>query len=492
MELRPHQTKAVEMLKQSIRNGNKRIILAAPCSFGKTVLAMYLIKNAVAKGKRCLFICDRVKLIDQALNTFLKAGLRCGVIQGQHIQQDYSAPVQIASVQSLMNRQRVEADFIIIDEAHILYKYQYELMQRWSNLVFIGLSATPFSKGLGRPGAYQDLVVPITPTELFDQGFLTPCDYYGGQSINLDSVKRTSNRYGGTEYDPKDLASRYDKDKDILVGDAIKNYMKICPHKMGIAFAPSIAQSKYLRDRFNEAGISAEHIDGYMDIEEREEILKAHEDGDISILCNSQLLAVGFDSVKIECLLDFYPVKSKITFIQRWGRILRLCPGKDKVYYLDHASNIQRHGFPEYLIPNELDDGEKQYNEERTVKKEEGKEKEPTKCPQCFGYMYGIRCKCGYEIPRTEQVKTTEEELVKLTKKNNKEITYEQKQTFLSELLLHGKLKGYKKGWAANKYKERFGVWPNKIEPKQVWHVSEETIRYMKHLNIKNAKRKFK
>lgn len=490
MELRPHQIKAVDMIKQSIRNGNKRIMLAAPCSFGKTVLALYLIQNAVKKGNRCMFICDRVKLIDQALSTFVRGGLDVGVIQGQHEMQKPHAPVQIASVQSLMRRRTPDVDFIIIDEAHIHYKYTQELMERWNNLVFIGLSATPFSKGLAREGAYQDLVVPITPSELFDKGFLTPCEYYGGKSINLDSVNRKSNPLGGTEYDPKDLASRYEKDKDILVGDAIKNYMRICPDKMAIAFAPSIAQSKYLRDRFNEAGISAEHIDGYMDTDERNEILKAHEDGEITILCNSQLLAVGFDSVKIECLLDFYPVKSKITFIQRWGRILRLCPGKDVVYYLDHASNIARHGFPEYLIPEALDDGEKQYNEERTVKKEEGKESEPQTCPQCFGYMYGVRCKCGYEIPSKEQVKTTEEDLVRLNKKQNKEITYEQKQTFLSELLLHAKNKGYKKGWAANKYKERFGVWPNKIEPKQVWHVSEETIRYMKHLNIKNAKRK--
>ena len=488
MELRPHQVKAVDMLRDAIKQGHKRIILAAPCSFGKTILALHLIENAVKKGKRCLFICDRVKLIDQALKAFIKGGLDVGVIQGQHEMTRPHAPVQIASVQTLMRRQRVEADFIIIDEAHVHYEWTHNLMQRWNNIVFIGLSATPFSKGLGRPGAYEKIVVPITPTELFEKGFLTPCDYYGGKTVDLTSVKRKSNPFGGTEYDPKDLANRYEKEKEVLVGDAIKNYKNICPDKMGIAFAPSINQSKYLRDKFNDAGISAEHIDGYMDHDERNDILKAHEDGDIKILCNSQLLAVGFDSVKIECLLDFYPVKSKITFIQRWGRILRLCPGKEKVYYLDHASNIQRHGFPEYLVPYELDDGEKQYKEETTVKKEEGKEKEPEVCPQCFGYMYGLRCKCGYEIPKSDKVETTDEELVKLQKKKNKEVTYEDKQTFLSELHLHGKNKGYKQGWAANKYRERFGVWPNKIEPKQVWHVSEETQRYIKYLNIKNAK----
>ena len=59
MDLRPHQIKAIEMLRASIKKGNKRPILAAPCSFGKTITAAYMLNEAVKKGKRGIFICDR-------------------------------------------------------------------------------------------------------------------------------------------------------------------------------------------------------------------------------------------------------------------------------------------------------------------------------------------------------------------------------------------------------------------------------------------------
>ena len=65
--LRPHQDKAINQLRQSIRKGNSRSVLAAPCSFGKTRVAVEILKNVAKNGKMGIFICDRVKLVDQAL-----------------------------------------------------------------------------------------------------------------------------------------------------------------------------------------------------------------------------------------------------------------------------------------------------------------------------------------------------------------------------------------------------------------------------------------
>jgi DNA repair protein RadD len=65
--LRPHQSKAIEMLRHSIKKGNRKMILAAPCSFGKTKVSTEILKSVVANGKRGIFICDRIKLVNQAL-----------------------------------------------------------------------------------------------------------------------------------------------------------------------------------------------------------------------------------------------------------------------------------------------------------------------------------------------------------------------------------------------------------------------------------------
>ena len=127
--LRPHQKRAIDMLRQSIRKGNNRAVLAAPCSFGKTRVATEILKSVVANGKRGIFICDRIKLVDQALQEFDRAGIQCGVMQGEHWRTDPNAPVQIASIQTLARKRyqplfnvrykwikfRLESDYMLID-----------------------------------------------------------------------------------------------------------------------------------------------------------------------------------------------------------------------------------------------------------------------------------------------------------------------------------------------------------------------------------------
>lgn len=222
--------------------------------------------------------------------------------------------------------------------------------------------------------------------------------------------------------------------------------------------------------------------------DERQELFEAHDNGEFYILSCSQLLSTGYDSPSTSCIIDCKPTKSIITYVQTAGRIMRTAEGKTKAIYLDHAGNVERHGFAECIVPEELDDGEKKYNERSLTKdKEEPKVKE---CPKCGSQMMGFRCKCGYEVAKTEQIKTTDEDLVKLKRDSNKVVSTKDKEKFFSELLLYAKTKSYKKGWAANKYKDRFGVFPNRIQPYAAYHISEETQRYIKHLNIKHARSK--
>lgn len=485
MELRPHQIKGIDMLRASIRAGNKRVILAAPCSYGKTITAAYLLASAAQKGKRGIFICDRVKLVQQALAAFDAHGLEVGVMQGMHERTDPRKQIQIASIQTISRRKMPEFDFAIVDEAHTHYKGLSKMMDAYTAVPFIGLTATPYSKGLGK--YYDDLIVPITAEELLDQGYLCPVDYYGGAHIDLSKVKTRALSTGGTDYDPNDLARATEEDKT-LTGDIIKNWIKHASGRPTIAFSPSIRHSKHMVDMFNAAGIPAVHIDGYMDDEERQWIYRAHEAGEFLILSCSQLLSVGYDAPYVSCLIDCYSTKSLIQFIQRAGRIMRLHPSKERAIYLDHASNVQRFGFAEGITPETLDDGEKVYNERSLTK--EKKEPKVKECPQCYQQMVGIRCKCGYEIPLKEQLETTNEELVMIRKTNNKVYTTEDKVRWYSELRAYGRSKQYKDGWAANKYKEKFGVWPNKIKPVSTFNLSPEVMGFIKHTQIKQAKRR--
>lgn len=481
MELRSHQELAIQMLRDSLASGKRRPILAAPCSFGKTITAAAMLKNAVEKGKRGIFICDRIKLVQQSLQAFGGHGMDFGVMQGNHELTDHRKPIQIASVQTLARRKHMaDFDFAIVDECHTHYQYMTKMMEAYSAVPFIGLSATPFSKGLGK--YYDDLIVPITPRELLEQGYLCPVDYYGGHKASLEGVKSRAIPTGGSDYDIRELAEAVEKDTK-LVGDIVRNWVKHAEGRQTIAFSPSIKHSKFMVQQFQAAGISAEHIDGYMGDEIRQDLYEAHDAGDFKILSCSRLLNTGYDAPGVSCLIDCFPTRSYIAYVQRAGRIMRTAEGKENAIYLDHSGNVSRFGMAEDIVPEELDNGTKRFAERDQTK--EKKEPKVQQCPQCYREMVGIRCKCGYEIPITKQIETDASMLERLTKTANKIYSPQRKSEWYGELLYYAQTRGYSEGWAKHKYRAKFGVWPNKIYPHLASGLSEEVSKWIRSQNIR-------
>tara|TARA_R110000744_G_scaffold61550_1_gene127067 strand:- start:179 stop:1672 length:1494 start_codon:yes stop_codon:yes gene_type:complete len=487
MELREHQSRAIEEVNHSINTGNSRVMLAAPCSFGKTIVAVEMLAEMARKGRRGMFICDRIKLVQQAVDEFDAHGIEAGVIQGwDHPRSNWNSPIQIASVQTLARRKVWPlAHLIIVDEAHVHYKTHTRLMEEYENVPFIGLSATPFAKGLGNH--YQDLIVPITSAQLMQKGYLAPVKYYGAKKLDLKGVKTKRLQGGSMDYDPNALARRMEEDTD-LVGDIVKNWQKYAENSQTIAFSPSIIQSKALVNMFNDAGIPAEHIDGYMDDAERQILFREHDEGRFKILSCSKLLNTGYDAPSVRCLIDAFPTKSITQWVQRVGRVLRLHEEKEFAIVLDHAGNVDKLGFAEDVVPSQLHVGEKDYQEREQTKDKDKKEATTMDCPQCYQIMKVPRCACGYELKRNELLKTDSQILREL-----KRVKEAEKVTFFRELKAYARSHKYKIGWAAYKYHEKYKCWPEEIvKAKSLagsqWDYGEDVERYIKHLQIKRAK----
>lgn len=488
IKLRPHQEKAVEMLRDSLRSGRKRPILAAPCSMGKTMIAAHIMLKSAEKGVPSVFFCDRIRLVSQTIETFERLGADFSVLQGDDWRYDPSKLIQIASIQTAVRRPRMDFGIAIVDECHTMYKGLTDIMARVNRIPFIGLSATPMSKGLGKH--YDDLIVPCTPRELIDMGYLCPTDYYVGESIDTKGIKKKALSTGGTDFDPEMLGTAM-IDDETFNGDVVENYRKHSANltKRAIAFSPSVSHSKSLVEKFNQAGIPALHIDGYMSDEERKYIYQDHmsdRPGSAVVLSCSRLLGTGYDDPSIEILIDCFPTSknSKIAWVQRAGRIWRMAPGKERAIYLDHASNLNRHGmFPEDVVPTKLDDGKQRFDERNQIDKPD---REPIQrdCPVCSALYTGRKCACGYEISREEPIfKDTGGMLKKVTSLPTKA----DKSRWMGELLSYAAQRGYSEGYAAHIYKSKFGVWPRKVDrtPKPV---SDEVQRFIKHINIKYAK----
>jgi transposase len=80
-------------------------------------------------------------------------------------------------------------------------------------------------------------------------------------------------------------------------------------------------------------------------------------------------------------------------------------------------------------------------------------------------------------------------ELLELQASNAK-LVIDNKQ-FYAELLYYAKVRKYKDGWAAEKYKEKYGVYPRSI-PRVISPTSNQTMRWIKSRNIAFQKRKEK
>ena len=252
--LRDYQVKAVRETYASLRK-NRGTMLQMPTGSGKTHVSMSMIKHGLKHDKRIVFGVDRLTLLDQTLDAFYENGIPIGVVQGNHPMENPSAPVQIASVQTLARRGRKHwpiADLYIFDEAHYNYAIIREIMEAWNALKYIGLSATPFTRGLGL--VWDDLVVATTTRELIDQGYLADYVAYGPSSPDLTNIRRSGGDFSATDLEERMSA---------LTGDIVAHYKKFADQKKGLYFTPTVAYAQHLADEFNSAGVMANHVSGY-------------------------------------------------------------------------------------------------------------------------------------------------------------------------------------------------------------------------------------
>lgn len=393
---RPFQTSAHEALRQGARDGHKNQLLMAPTGAGKTYLGLRLAHEAMLKGKRALFVCDRTTLVEQTSETADRYGLAAhGIVQANHWRRDTSLPLQIASAQTLAKRGFwPAADLIIIDEAHTQMRVWTEFIQR-APAVCVGLSATPFSPGLGK--LFSNLVNATTMDALTDSGVLVPLRVLSCTRADMEGAATAGGEWTDAAAGERGMA---------IVGDVVTEWFRYARQRKSIVFGATIAHCLELCRQFIDAGVLAAAFTSKTDSAERERLLREFRkpDAQLRVLISVEALAKGFDVPDVGCVVDCRPLrKSLSTAIQMWGRGLRASPdtGKTDCLLLDHSGNIVRFldDFTEVYFNglSALDVGEKL---DTTVRREQ-KNFEPKACPSCGYAPFSKRCMaCGFERQR--------------------------------------------------------------------------------------------
>lgn len=491
MQLRPYQSQQVVELRQGITQGQLVQMLMSPTGSGKTEVAKSIIISSQEKRRKTWFIVDSVKLLDQTLVRFHADGLYAGAIQADHPCTDYSKTLQVATVQSLRSRldymlNNHKPDLVLIDEAHAVFQVHLELIQwcRRNKVPVIGLSATPWRRGLGR--IFDRLICTVTTADLTDMGFLVPTTCYAPSVPSLKGVKTKANG----DWIEDELAQAMGDAK--IMGDVVSHWRELGENRKTMVFACNVLHSKTLAERFCQAGVKAAHIDGYMDSQEAEAIFRMYKDGEIRVLVSVAMLIKGVDDPATSCIVIARPTKSLMLHYQMLGRGLRLSPdtGKKDCIIIDHSGNLLLNGMPTDEVPRVMDTGEGERVDRKPPDKGD-QEKKTKPCPKCKFLYSGLLCpKCGHEIVLPDGVAVASGKLLKLEDRR-KVLGDTSKKSIFAELLGYAKDKGKKEGWAQYAYQAFMKELPDRswigsVESKTP---SDEISQWVKGYNVRRAKR---
>jgi superfamily II DNA or RNA helicase len=372
----------------------------APTGAGKTYLGLRICNEAMQRGKKAVFLCDRTTLINQTSEVATAYGLDDhGVIQANHWKRRPDKLLQIASVQTIAKRAYWPAlDVLVIDEAHTMYKPWVEYAQKTGAAV-IGLSATPFATGLGK--VFSNLINATTMHELTQSGVLVPMRIFSCTKPDMAGAATAGGEWTDKAAEERGMA---------IVGDVVTEWLRFAENRKTIVFGATIKHCEELAQQFVSQGVMAAVFTSDTTAKERQLLLDEYRkhDSQLRVLISVEALAKGFDVPDVGCVCDARPLrKSLSTAIQMWGRGLRSSPdtGKKDCYLLDFSGNIVRFAedFTEVFFNGleKLDDGEKL---DKKIRKDE--EVELKGCPKCGYKPFTKRCMgCGYERPSKQMEK---------------------------------------------------------------------------------------
>jgi superfamily II DNA or RNA helicase len=438
--------------------------------------------------KKTAMILDRVVLVEQTSLRLGKYQIPHGVMQANHWRNQPHERIQICSAQTLEKRKIIpEMELLIVDECHVQRRGTLELIKNNPNLKVIGLTATPFTNGLGN--TYTNVVGASPTSDLIQKGWLTPLKVYIAKEIDMTGAKKNS--FG--EWAESEATDRGMK----ITGDIVTEWVKLTyaifkgPAKT-IIFCSGVKHGRDLEEKFNEAGYNFKSISYKEDDEYKRETIEEFSRPDTRIvgLIATDILTRGFDVSDVMIGVSARPFsKSFSSHVQQMGRIMRPHEGKEWAYWLDHSGNYLRFRkewdelYDEGV--KELKDGAESAKKEPTEK-----EKKQSKCPACNGLWTSKTdtCdECGHVRESKKMFESVAGELVEFGGVARKAET--NATQFYAEILYYSRLQGYKDGWAAYKYKEKFGIFPSRylsgIEPQPP---SNKTLGWIKSRNIAYAK----
>lgn len=340
VKLRSYQHDAIDAIKKTFKNQNKQYV-EMPTGSGKTITFLSYAKE---NHHSILIVVPSKELLRQVYESALifyhkseismkGAGFnenikKLHICISNSIKGDYSEKIS-----------KVDHDLIIIDEAHHVQANSYirlidKKIYNFPKVKILGLTATPDrvdGKFLEEILTKRSFKLQIS--DMIAQGHL--CDIEGfNVKTNVDISEIDSHN---RDFSLKLLYKKLNtEDRNNIILNICKKEMI---ERKTLIFCINVDHSKQINDLLNSNGLNSLHIDGGMKSNQRKSILDSFRNGDVSFLCNCQMLTEGFDEPSIDGIILGRPTRSRALFIQMIGRGLRNYPGKKNCKIIDIVDN---------------------------------------------------------------------------------------------------------------------------------------------------------
>jgi len=449
MQNRKYQSDAANAVCEHWSRGIRRVVLVSPTGSGKTHMGKMLVEM---HGGSTLWVVHRDELVVQA--------------------EERVPGVTVCTIQGLVSRQDwPEAQLVVFDEAHHMAAAEWsQIVDHYPEAQFLGLTATPErADGLSLGGLFQELVLAVQPSQLLRDGYLVPCRVF---------------------QPPQSIRSRQ------LALCPVEAYKRHADEGRAFVYVSSVKQAHSMAAKFCEAGIPAAAIEANTKREVRRRYVEMFKDGRLQVLTNAHCLTEGVDVPGANVCILARNVSHPSMYLQIVGRVLRAAKDKTMATLIDLVGASSQHGLP-------LED--RGYSLHGDAIKRSVSES-LTVCLHC-GYTYISRphCPgCGKSTPKKVERKpqmlslilrelwagketpahAKREELDSLrwvAKMENKRIEYvikryrdlfgenppadafdeDDKQRALESWRAEGRRLGRKIGYAAVRFNQAFGHWPN-------------------------------
>lgn len=416
-----HQKNAMEALDKMNQESSFSTLVVLPTGGGKTYTAsMWLLKNAIDRKKKILWIAHRQMLLDQAAESFQKFAYTeviphissfCFRIVSGASSHDRTSDIRkednllIVSKDSIgRNIDRLDQWlkgekelYLIVDEAHHSTAKTYRkvidyVKKKIPNVKLIGLTATPFRTAEAEQGLlakiYSDgikngqvvhgdigITYQIGLKELINRQILAKPifeSYYTdeayGDSLGVDAWESIQHLDILPEEVAQQMADSAARNK--LIVEIYKNNQK--QYGQTILFAVNVVHAIQLTALFKKEGIKADYIvssikDAVTDVtinrEDNERKLEEYREGYLQVLINVNILTEGVDLPKTKTVFLARPTVSSILMTQMVGRALRgtAAGGTSSAYIVSFIDHWNEH--IAWVNPETLFDGNNEFQD---------------------------------------------------------------------------------------------------------------------------------